>query len=57
MTEDRMMVVRAVQQGQLPTTVLTDNDILTMELELMELIVNDKLAAGKIAFADHCTLQ
>lgn len=57
MNIDRTLVARAVFAGQLPASALTEEDIVNIELNTMELIVERKLIQGLIVFADHSTLQ
>ena len=57
MNIDRSLVARAVFAGQLPASVLTEQDIVDIELNTMELIIERKLYEGKVVFADHDTLQ
>jgi hypothetical protein len=57
MNVDRALVARAVFAGQLPASVLTEQDIVDIELNTMGLIVERKLYEGKIVFADHDTLH
>ena len=48
---DRSLVVRAVLQGQIAASNLTDNDVLDLELQTMELVFDEKLRQGYIVFS------
>lgn len=54
---DRSLVVRAVLQGQIAASNLTENDVLDLQLRTMELIADEKLHQGFIVFSDDLTLQ
>ena len=49
---DRSLVVRAVLQGQIAASNLTENDVLDLQLRTMELIADEKLYQGYIVFSD-----
>ena len=57
MNPDRAMIIAAVLEGQLPASVLTDEDITHCELRTMNMIIETKMANGLIVFADHSTVQ
>ena len=57
MNLDRMMVARAVFAGQLGPEHITNEELLEINLNMMEMIGERKMEEGKIVFADHNTLQ
>ena len=42
MTDERLLVVKAVHAGQLPTSAITEEDILYMQQSLMDRILEKK---------------
>lgn len=57
MNLDRMMVARAVFAGQLGPEHITEEELLEVNLNMMEMIGERKMEEGKVVFADHDTLQ
>lgn len=57
MNLDRMMVARAVFAGQLGPEHITNEELLEINLNMMEMIGERKMEEGKTVFADHDTLQ
>lgn len=57
MNLDRMMVARAVFAGQLGPEYITNEELLEINLNMMEMIGERKMEEGKTVFADHDTLQ
>ena len=57
MNLDRALFARAVFEGQLPASVLTDAEITEIELNAMDMIIEAKAIEGLIAFAEHDTVQ
>lgn len=51
MTSDRVLVARAVFAGQLPAHLLTAHELVEIEEEMMEIIMEKKLAEGKMVFS------
>ena len=51
MTSDRVLVARAVFAGQLPSHFLSADEVVEMEEELMEIIMEKKLAEKKMVFS------
>ena len=51
MTSDRVLVARAVFAGQLPSHFLSTAEIVEIEEEMMEMIMEKKLAENKMVFS------
>ena len=51
MNSDRILVARAVFAGQLPGHYLTADELVEVEEELMEIIMEKKLAEKKMVFS------
>lgn len=51
MTDDRLLVARAVFAGQLPAVALTDAEILELDLEVMDMIIEKKALNNPMVFS------
>lgn len=51
MNSDRVLVARAVFAGQLPGYHLTADELVEVEEEMMEMIMEKKLAENKMVFS------
>ena len=51
MNSDRILVARAVFAGQLPAHYLSAEEVVEVEEELMEVIMEKKLAENKMVFS------
>lgn len=51
MNSDRILVARAVFAGQLPGNVLTADEMVEIEEELMDVIMERKVLEGKLVFS------
>ena len=57
MNIDRQMVARAVLEGQIGVEHMTSEELLEINLNLMEMIGERKMAEGLTVFTDFDTLQ
>lgn len=51
MNSDRALVAKAVIAGQLPSSAITDQELVEVGLEVMELIMERKLEEGMMVFS------